>query len=283
VEVTKPRLIGVFMSLMAMCLVLVTGCGSSGGNSAEAKADGIAQVGVLKIGTSNNIKPYAYEENGKLTGFEIDLIAAAAKKLGLKPQYVTMDFSGLLPAVNNRQFDVVASAVGITAPRKKMVDFSDGYLAGYFGVLTRSTSGITKDVASVKGKKIAVLQGSIEDANADKFIPGAEIVRFPDDNSADLALSNNRIDGFFNDYDPNLTVIAKYPNLKLVQPITVPATAFPAGWAVKKGNTALADKLNGALRQVVADGTWLKLYKQYFGQDPVPTKNELPPYQVPQS
>jgi polar amino acid transport system substrate-binding protein len=281
--VTKIRTSGVLAALIAAVVLLLTACGSSGGSSnAGGKADGVAKAGVLKIGTSNNIKPYAYQENGKLTGFEIDLITAAAKKLNLTPQFVTMDFSGLLPAVNNRQFDVVASAVGITAPRQKMVDFSDGYLAGYFGVLTRPTSGITKDVASVKGKKIAVLQGSIEDANSDKFIPGADIVRFPDDNSADLALSNNRVDGFFNDFDPNLGIIAKYPELKLAQPITMPATAFPAGWAVKKGNTALVTKLDDALGQVVKDGTWLTLYKKYFPQDPIPTGAQLPPYQVAQ-
>ncbi|HEY2273524.1 MAG TPA: transporter substrate-binding domain-containing protein, partial [Jatrophihabitantaceae bacterium] len=123
-------------AITAACTLLLTTCGSSGGSSGgSSNADGVAKAGVLKIGTSNNIKPYAYEENGKLTGFEIDLITAAAKKLNLKPEFVAMDFAGLLPAVNNHQFDVVASAVGITDERKKMVDFSDGYLAGYFGVL----------------------------------------------------------------------------------------------------------------------------------------------------
>jgi polar amino acid transport system substrate-binding protein len=159
-----------------------------------------------------------------------------------------------------------------------MVDFSDGYLAGYFGVLTRPDSGITSDVGSLKGKKVAVLQGSIEDANTNTFIPGANVVRFPDNNSADLALKNKRVDAFFNDYDPNLDIIKKYPDLHLVQPITIPATAFPAGWAVRKGNTKLVTALNGALKQVVTDGTWLKLYKQYFPQDPVPTGSQLPPY-----
>lgn len=264
-------------ALGAICLLAVTGC-SSGSKSSGSSADGVAKSGTLKIGTSNNIKPYAYEENGKLTGFEIDLITAAAKKLNLKPDFIALDFSALLPAVNNRQFDVVASAVGITAPRKKMVDFSEGYLAGYFGLLTRPTSGITSSVSSVSGKRIAVLQGSIEDANADTFIPGAKIVRFPDDNTADLALKNNRVDGFFNDFDPNLGIIKKYPDLHLTQPITVPATSFPAGWAVRKGNTPLVTKLNGALKQIVSDGTWLNLYKKYFPQDPVPTTSQLPPY-----
>ena len=273
------RVIAAWALAAVLGLCALAACSSSGGGSASgSKVPGAAKAGVLKIGTSNNIKPYAYVENGKLTGFEIDLIAAAAKKLGVHPDFITMDFSALLPAVNNRQFDVAASAIGITAERKQKVTFSDGYLAGYFGVLTRPDSGITSSVDSVKGKKVAVLQGSIEDNNSDKFIPGAQIVRFPDDNSADLALKNNRVAAFFNDYDPNLGIISKYPDLHLVQPITMPATDFPAGWAVRKGNTVLVTELNKALKQVVADGTWLALYKKYFPKDPVPKPSQLPPY-----
>jgi polar amino acid transport system substrate-binding protein len=278
----KKSPLGYLVAALAVLSVFLVGA-CSAHTSAAAKADGLMKAGVLKIGTSNNIKPYAYEENGKLTGFEIDLISAAAKKLHLEPQFVAMDFSGLLPALNNHQFDVVASAVGITPDRKKMVDFSNGYLAGYFGVLTGPGSGITSKVSSVAGKRIAVLQGSIEDTNSSTFIPGAELVRFPDDNSAFMALANHRIDGFFNDYDPDLTYIKKNPSLHLTQPITIPATAFPAGWAVQKGNTVLLKKLNTALNEVVKDGTWMKLYKSYFPQDPVPTASQLPPYEVAQS
>ena len=275
-----PRMAVALLGCVAV-LASLTACGaSSSGAASAATSVGVEKAGTLKIGTSSNEKPYVYLENGQLTGFEIDLITAAAAKIGLTPEFVTMDFSALLPAVNNRQFDVAAAAIGITAPRQKTVTFSNGYLAGFFGVLTPSSSGITKDVATVKGKKIAVLQGSIEDNNSDKFIPGAQIVRFPDQNSAELALASHRIDGFFNDFDPNLSIVAKYPALNLTQPITLPATAFPAGWAVKKGNTTLTDKLNGALTQVVQDGTWLTLYKKYFPQDPIPASNQLPPYKV---
>ena len=289
VTMSTPRSRWLVALLGALAFVIsLTACSSSSGggktssagSTTSARAVGVAKAGVLKIGTSSNEKPYVYLDNGKLTGFEIDLITAAAAKLNLKPNFVTMDFSALLPAVNNRQFDVAAAAIGITAPREKMVAFSNGYLAGYFGVLTPPSSGITKDVASVKGKKIAVLQGSIEDNNASKFIPGAQIVRFPDQNSAALALADHRVAGFFNDYDPNLSIVAKYPALKLAQPITLPATAFPAGWVVKKGNTTLLGKLNTALTQVVKDGTWMTLYKKYFPQDPIPTKAQLPPYKV---
>jgi polar amino acid transport system substrate-binding protein len=263
---------------VTVSLLAVAGCGSGSENGSAANSKGVIKAGTLKIGTSSNMKPYVYEENGKLTGFEVDLITAAAEKLDLKPEFASLEFSALLPTVSNRQFDLAAAAVGITAPRKKVVEFSDGYLAGYFGVLTGPKSGITSDISSIEGKRIAVLQGSIEDANAETFVPGADIVRFPDDNTADLALKNNRVDGFFNDFDPNLSIIKKYPDLHLTQPITLAATDFPAGWAVRKGNSALADQLDGALKSLVKDGTWLKLYKKYFPQDPVPRSSELPPY-----
>ncbi|MER7394927.1 ABC transporter substrate-binding protein [Streptomyces sp. NPDC000151] len=276
----KVRSVRGVVAAVALSLLGTAGCGTGAatGTDAAAKAAGVAEAGTLKIGTSNNMKPYAYEENGELTGFEVDLISAAARKLHLKPRIVALEFSGLLPAVNNRQFDVAAAAVGITAPRKKTVDFSDGYLAGYFGVLTGPKSGITADAASTKGKRIAVLQGSIADTNANRFLPGADIVRFPDANSADLALKNDRVAGFFNDFEPNLAIAKKYPKLRLSQPVTVPATDYPAGWAVRKGNTALAGKLNGALRQLVDDGTWLRLYKKYFPKAPVSRTGQLPPY-----
>ncbi|WP_055490763.1 ABC transporter substrate-binding protein [Streptomyces sp. TP-A0356] len=267
----------------AVLLLAATGCGSGAAadtNTPAANASGVAKAGTLKIGTSNNTKPYTYEENGKLTGFDVDLISAAARKLKLNPQFVSLDFAGLLPAVNNRQFDVAAAAVGITPGRVRMVDFSNGYLAGYFGLLTGKKSGITSKVPSVGGKKIAVLQGSITDLNSATLIPGAQIVRFPDNNTAALALKNNRVDGFFNDYGPNRAIAKKYPDLQLSQPLTVPATDFPAGWAVRKGNTALRTRLDTALEQVVADGTWLKLYKEYFPEDPVPSSSQLPPYKA---
>ena len=244
-------------------------------SASAAPADqGVATPGVLNIGTITDAKPYAYSEGGELTGFEIDLIKAAAAKAGLTPELTTMDFSALLAAVNNGQFDVVASAVGITDERKKLVDFSNGYLAGYFALLTKD--GKVTDLASINGKKIGVLQGSIQDTNSATLIPGAEVVRFPDTNSATQALNTDRVEGIFIDYETALADTKKDDKLTIA--FTEPATAFPAGWAVKKGNQPLLDALNAALDELVADGTWMTLYTKYFPEAPVPTASEMPPY-----
>lgn len=265
-------------SLAAVSIAALAAC-SSNTDAAPAESEstvdlGVATPGTLSIGTITDAKPYAYSENGELTGFEIDLIKAAAEKVGLTPEFTTMDFSALLAAVNNGQFDVVASAVGITEERKGIVDFSNGYLAGYFALLTKD--GKVADLAGVSGKKVGVLQGSIQDTNSANLIPGAEVVRFPDTNAAIQALKTDRVDGLFIDFETALANTKE--DSKLSIPFTVPATAYPAGWAVKKGNQALLDALNGALEELVTDGTWLTLYTKYFPEAPVPTGTELPPY-----
>ncbi|MHB0927374.1 MAG: ABC transporter substrate-binding protein [Candidatus Nanopelagicales bacterium] len=275
----------VVASVAALSMTTLAACSnSSSDNSSTPSASstsaavdlGVATPGTLNIGTITDAKPYAYSENGELKGFEIDLIKAAADKLNLKPQFTTMDFSGLLAAVNNSQFDVGASAIGITADRKKLVDFSHGYLAGYFSLLTKNKKVTSLD--DVKGKKVGVLQGSIQDANSATLIPGAVVVRFPDTNAAKQALKTDRVDGLFIDFETALAETKVDSTLSI--PFNVSAKGFPAGWAVKKGNQKLLDALNKALDEVIADGTWLKLYKQYFPEDPVPTGSDLPPYIV---
>lgn len=252
--------------------------GSAAGSSSSAGSTaslGLITPGVLKVVTTSNSKPYEYiNSSGQLTGFDIDLVNAVAAKMGLKPQYVTQDFSSVLASVNNRQFDMAAAAIAITKIREQLVDFSDGYLVGYLGVMALPGSGITS-TAALNGKRVAVVQGTIEDTYAPTYLPGAQVVRFPDANSAFLALQDHSVTGYFNDYVVDQSYQQQYASMHLQIPAKVAALNLPAGWAVHKGNTKLVAALNTALKQVVADGTWTQLYKKWFPTIPL---TPLPPY-----
>jgi polar amino acid transport system substrate-binding protein len=264
---------GIAAAALAACS---SGTSSSSASSASsASALGLITPGVLKVGTTSNSKPYEYiDSSGHLTGFDIDLVDAVAARMGLKPQFVTEDFSALLASVNNRQFDMAAAAIAVTKAREQLVDFSDGYLVGYLGVMTLPSSGITSK-ASLAGKRVAVVQGTIEDTYAPTYIPGAQIVRFPDANSAFLALQDHTVTGYFNDYVVDQSYQKQYASMHLQIPVKVASLNLPAGWAVHKGNTKLITALNDALKQVVADGTWTRLYKRWFPTVPL---TPLPPY-----
>lgn len=259
------------------------GTGSSGTQAGSATGTGTAgqittlKPGTLSVGTVSDAKPNAWIENGQFKGFDLDLISAIAKKIGLKVEYRAIDFAALFPSVAANKFDIGAASSAGTVERQKIVDFSDGYLVGYLGVLTKKTSGITKDPKSTDGKRIGILQGSIQEAYAKRDLPGATRVLFADNNAGISALESGRIDGYFLDFVVGVDYINQHKDL--VQPLALPAFDLPAAFPIRKGNTALKTAVNKGLHEVTADGTYLRLYKLYFPSIPVPSK--LPPYALP--
>ncbi len=222
-------------------------------------------------------KPNAYIVNGQWKGFDVDLISAIAKDMGLKVEFRAMDFTALFPAVESGRLDIAAASSAGTVERQKIVGFSSGYLIGYVGVLTKKTSGITSANASTAGKRIGLLQGSIQESYAKKDFPKATVVEFPDNNSGVEALETGRIDGYFLDYVNGVQYIAQHKDL--TQPLSLPAFDLPAAFPIAKANSALKDAVNAGLAEEVKNGTYLKLYKEYFPGIPVPS--QLPPYKLP--
>jgi polar amino acid transport system substrate-binding protein len=213
-------------------------------------------------------KPYTYTDaNGNFTGFDVELFRDVARRMGVKAEFTGQDFSAILPAVNNGQFDVGVAAIGITPDRKKTVDFSDGYLVGYLSILARDGSGVTS-ADSLAGHRLGVTQGSLQEQYAIKHFPKAQLVRFPDNNSAIAALSSGNIDAHFLDIAAAQDYAKQRGKLTIVA--NIPSFDAPAGFAVKKGNTALRAALNKGLHAAIKDGTWVRLYKRYFPSMPVP-------------
>ncbi|WP_429499250.1 substrate-binding periplasmic protein [Robbsia andropogonis] len=229
-------------------------------------------------GVDANNKPYSYIDNGKMTGFDVELLRAIGAKLGLTVEFRSQDFSALLPAISNHQLDIAAGSISITKERLKMVDFSEGYLTGLLSVATLPGSPITSDKASVKGKRVGVIQGTIEDTYSASYIPGAEIVRFPNLNAGFLQLRSKYIDGFFIDKTLVDGLIGKYPDMHLSARLDISAVNLPAGFPMRKGNTKLKAAVDKAINELVADGTWMKLYTQFNPTYPKPTS--LPPYEM---
>jgi polar amino acid transport system substrate-binding protein len=243
---------------------------------AHAEDVGTLTPGKLTAGVDANNKPYSYIDNGQMTGFDVELVKAIAAKLGLTAEFRAQDFSGLLPGIANQQLDLAAGSISITKERLKMVDFSEGYLTGLLSVATLPDSPITSDKASVKGKRIGVVQGTIEDTYSDTYLPGAEIVRFPNLNAGFLSLRSKYIDGYFVDKTLVDGLIGKYPDLHLSARIDISAVNLPAGFPMRKGNAKLEAAVNKSINELVADGTWMKLYMQFNPTYPKPTS--LPPY-----
>ncbi|WLE63387.1 amino acid ABC transporter substrate-binding protein [Burkholderia plantarii] len=264
--------------LRAVAVPLSVAAAFTAFSAAPAFADDLGTLapGKLIAGVDANNKPYSYVDNGRMTGFDVELLRAIGAKLGLQVEFRAQDFASMLPGVANRQLDVAAGSISITTDRLKMVDFSEGYLTGLLSVATLPDSPITADLSTVKGKRIGVVQGTIEDTYAATYIPGAQVVRFPNLNAGFLQLRSRYIDGYFIDKTLAVGLQAKYPQLNLQDKLDISAVNLPAGFPLRKGNAKLAAALNRSIDALVADGTWLKLYKQFNPTYPTPAS--LPPY-----
>lgn len=261
---TTTRRRNVLVLSSAALVAVLAGCGS-----AEANPAGTLREGTIRVGTTSDTKPYAYAENGEYTGFDVEVLKEAASRMDLEPEFVAQDFSSILPAVANGQVDVGVASISATAERKETVDFTDVYFIGYLGVVTRADTGITADAASLAGERLGLVQGTIQDAYAQQNFAGAEIVRFPDNNSAISALTAGTVDAHFLDLPPAQDYVTSSDGALRVA-MEIPVPDFPVGMAVQKGNTALRDGLNTQIAAMIADGTWLEIEERYFPGQPVP-------------
>ncbi|QPM89824.1 ABC transporter substrate-binding protein [Pseudooceanicola algae] len=229
----------------------------------------------VSVGSLGDAKPYAFTTAaGEFTGFDVEFLRNILGRIGFDPEQILFtgqEFAALLPSVANGRFDIAAAAIGITEKREEVVDFSDGYLAGYLSVLS-GEDAVTDDPASLAGKRLGVVQGTLQEMYARKTFTDTDIVQFPDNNTGVAALNNGTIDAHFLDYEAAKTYGERYD---LAIKVNIPSFDAPAGFAVKPGNDALREALNTAMHEAMEDGTWRDLYQKWFPGSPMP-KQYLP-------
>ncbi|MER5454763.1 ABC transporter substrate-binding protein [Micromonospora sp. NPDC002389] len=257
---TRAAAVGVTAVLAATAL---TACGADG-DTADNPYN-LLQPGVLRAGTLTDAPPNVYLKDGEFTGFDNDLLVAAADKLGLRVEFVGTDFSGLLAQVNNRKFDVGSSSITITEARKKTVDFGNGYDFGYFGLDVPAGSTLAS-FDELSGKRVVVVQGTVQDDYATGR--GLDPVRVPDYNGAINQLKAGTADAWIAPAEiGEKTAADSGGRIKVAAKELSPA---PTAYAVAKGNDPLREALNRALDEVIADGTWTRLQEQYYPGRPIP-------------
>ncbi|EIC85125.1 ABC transporter substrate-binding protein [Serratia sp. M24T3] len=234
---------------------------------------GLIEPGELRVASLGDAKPYTFTDaSGNFTGFDVEFFTDVAHRIGInKVSFIGQDFAGILPSVANGRYDAGVAAIGITPARSKVVDFSDGYLAGYLTVLTRKDSGVT-DVKTLAKHRLAVVQGTLQENYAVEHFTQTDLVRFPDNNAAISALNNGTVDADFLDYEAAKDYAARYG---LVHAADIPSFDAPAGFAIAKGNPVFKAALDKAIKASMQDGTWKKLYQKWFPGSPMP-KQYLP-------
>ncbi|RYJ02222.1 MAG: amino acid ABC transporter substrate-binding protein, partial [Actinomycetales bacterium] len=171
----------------AMSLVLAA-CGSDDGDSGTgtvAKDLNLISSGTLKVCSDVPYPPFEdFDKSADLgySGFDIDLVSAIAKGLGVKVEIKDSDFDALQGGIlfNSRQCDLGASAMTINDKRKEKIGFTDGYYASKQSLLVPTGSDI-KSIADLAGKKVGVQKGTTGETYTEENAPEADRVQFSDD------------------------------------------------------------------------------------------------------
>lgn len=225
-----------------------------------------AHADKLYVGVDTAFVPFEFKgEDGKYTGFDVDLWAAIAKHLNLEYELKPMDFNGLIPALTTGNIDAALGAIFITSKREKAIDFSHQYFHAGLKVMVPSKTTDINSVEDLKGKKVAVKTGTFTVDYLNKI--GIEkLVKFPNIDQAYLEVVTGGVDAAVHDA-PNVLYFIKKAGKGRVKAVGPDVEAAYYGIAFPSGSE-LRDKVNVVLLEMKESGEYAELYREWFGTDP---------------
>jgi polar amino acid transport system substrate-binding protein len=226
-----------------------------------------AEDKVYVNGIDANFPPFAFvDKNGNPDGFDVAVVNWIAKEKKFKVKHQPMDWDGIIPSLNAKKIDFIASGMSITEARKKEVNFSNPYWIIKQVLVAKKDSDLTPDSAMAEGKKIGVQRGTteakwIEENLIKKGGKKFELVYY---DSAPLAVEdvvNGRIAAAAMDDAPAQDAVNKNKPVKIIGSFGMPEEEF--GYAVRKEDAELLKTLNEGLMQIMASPVWEELKAKY--------------------
>ena len=166
-------------------------------------ASAFAQGKDLKVAIDATYEPFTFKtSDGKPTGFDVDIASALCEQIKRKCVFVEQAWDGMIPGLMAKKYDVIISSMSITEERKAKVDFTNKYYASPVVLIAKTGSPLRPELASLKGRKVAVQRGTVSDNFATKYWAGkgVEIVRYAKQDEAYLDHKSGRVDATFADY-----------------------------------------------------------------------------------
>ena len=229
-----------------------------------------AQAEVLKIATEGAYPPFNYvDSDNKLHGFDVDITNALCERMKVECTIVAQDWEGIIPALLAKKYDAVVASMIATDERKKKIAFTNHYYRTPLSVAVAKDSDITDAQTNFKGRTVGAQSSSTQAIYAeDHYGPaGADVKFYPTLDEANSDLAAGRVDGVIADKFPLLAwaETAGKDCCKIIG--DVQGTTADASIAVRKEDNALRERLNKALDEIVADGTYKKISSRYFAFD----------------
>jgi len=270
----KNKVLKVLLSSLTIgLLLLVSACGTSekttsGTNEKPASGSGDNSHKKLRIVTDANYAPMESLDGDKIVGFDVDILDAVMKAAGYDYELVNIGWDPIFVEIPGKTADAAISSITINEKRIKTYDFSIPYFESINKILVPNDSPIQSG-ADLKGKTVAVQNGTTGQEIAEKILgkDPQHIKKFESNVLAIMELTKGGADAVVADN----AVVEEYAknnpnkNLKVITDTSFPSEFY--GIMLPKGSKLKAD-IDNAIKKIIDDGTYTKIYKDNFGTEP---------------
>lgn len=262
---------GVFVA--AFSVLALAACGKKEPAPAPASAPAAAPAPVVKTYTVGTDAAYAPFEKmspaNEVEGLTVDLLKAVAAQGGFQVKFVNTPWEGIFKTLDSGERDIVASSVTITEERKQTMDFSRPYFDAVQLIAVKEDSKVGR-FEDLKTLKVGVQTGTTGDEVVQKLLgkTSPNIKRFESTPLALQELAAGGVAAVVADNGVVQNYIANNPTAKFKSVSDASFVPEQYGFAVKKGNTEMLEKINKGLDAIKADGTHAALMTMYFGTKP---------------
>ncbi|MDR2519949.1 MAG: ABC transporter substrate-binding protein [Eubacteriaceae bacterium] len=233
---------------------------------------GLLQAGKLQIGIEIAYPPLEYfaDDGVTPTGFDVEMSKAICAALGLEPVFIDTAWDGIFAGLSTNKYDIVCSAVTMSAERANDMDFTVPYVENWQAIAIKVGNAPVTELAGLNGLKVGYQDATTSTEFLDELIatgqvkcethPYEKVMQAFDD------LRNGRIDCILTDSVVAAGYVHDEPETfatSWLQSAESDAVVETFGIAVKKGNQALVDALNSALAELQANGTLDSLKREF--------------------
>lgn len=241
--------------------------GTTGGQTSGTASVKTVESGKLHMSTNAQFPPYEMlKDGGGFEGIDVEVATKIAEKLGLELVVDDMEFDSALLAAQNGKSDIVMAGVTVNKERLEAMDFSDSYAKGVQVIIVKEGSPITTVDDLGNADKIGTQRGTTgylycSDTPENGGYGEDHVTAYDDGATAVQALVNGQVDAVVIDNAPAKEFVKANPGLVILD-TEYANEDYAIG--MKKGNTELQTAVNGALKELIADGTVQAIIDKYI-------------------
>ncbi|MBO4991259.1 MAG: amino acid ABC transporter substrate-binding protein [Firmicutes bacterium] len=272
----KKRLC-LLLALIMLFSVFAAACGGDGNEepegdtAADTSLEAIQEKGELILGLDDSFLPMGFkDENGEIVGFDIDVAREVCAILGVELKLQPIDWNSKEMELNTGNIDCIWNGMSVSPEREEAMSLSIPYLDNHMALVVLPDSGIAT-VGDMAGKNLAVQTGSTaEEAldapeGADLKNAVASVNGFADNLTALMDLETGASDAvLIDDVVANYLIATSGKNMVVLNDFLY-AENYAIGF--RKDDVALTEAVNGALRELKANGKLAEIATKWFGSD----------------